>query len=106
MQGSSRLYEKLNIYGNDWETNDGTCIRDYIHVMDLADAHLSALNYLSKNKKQIIDINIGTGKGTSVLELVRGFAQLIVAKYHLFFAKDVQVIYLVWLQITIKQLLF
>ena len=70
------IYEKLNIYGNDWETNDGTCIRDYVHVMDLADAHLSALNYLSKNKKQIIDINIGTGKGTSVLELVGRFCSV------------------------------
>ena len=55
MQLAQGIYEKLNVYGNDWETNDGTCIRDYIHVMDLADAHLSALKYLSNNKKQIID---------------------------------------------------
>lgn len=68
--------EELLIYGNDWPTKDGTCIRDYIHVMDLADAHLAALKYLENNKAQIININIGTGKGTSVLELVRIFSSI------------------------------
>tara|TARA_B100000242_G_C42962008_1_gene446188 strand:- start:16 stop:984 length:969 start_codon:yes stop_codon:yes gene_type:complete len=63
----------LNIFGNDWPTVDGTCIRDYIHVMDLAEAHLSALNFLFKNKPQILSLNIGTGIGTSVLELVNIF---------------------------------
>ena len=66
-------YEKLEVYGNDWPTNDGTGIRDYIHVMDLADAHFLALNYLIKNEPEIISLNIGTGKGISVLELIKIF---------------------------------
>ncbi len=63
----------LKIYGNDWPTPDGTCIRDYIHIMDLASGHLSALNYLNDNKSQFITINLGTGSGTSVLELINSF---------------------------------
>ena len=65
--------KELKIFGNDWPTKDGTCIRDYIHIMDLAEAHCLALEYLFKNKSQIIDLNIGTGIGTSVLELVNKF---------------------------------
>ena len=64
---------KLNIYGNDWPTHDGTCVRDYIHVMDVANAHIAALEYLNINKPQIINLNVGTGKGTSVLELIESF---------------------------------
>lgn len=63
----------LKIFGNDWPTKDGTCIRDYIHVMDLAEGHLKALNFLFKNESQIIKLNIGTGKGKSVLELIKTF---------------------------------
>jgi UDP-glucose 4-epimerase len=61
----------LTVFGNDYDTPDGTCIRDYIHVMDLADAHVAALNYL-RNKDGAIEneFNIGTGKGTSVKELI------------------------------------
>jgi len=70
---ASGKYDRLNIYGNDWPTPDGTGIRDYIHVMDLADAHISALNYLLNNNSQILNLNIGTGIGTSVLELVETF---------------------------------
>ncbi len=70
------ISKSLKIYGNDWETPDGTCIRDYIHVMDLAEAHISALDYLSNNKPQIINMNIGTGKGTSVLELINKFNEI------------------------------
>ena len=66
----------FTIHGNDWPTKDGTCVRDYIHVMDLAEAHLSALKYLNKNKSQIININVGTGIGTSVLELVNSFSEI------------------------------
>lgn len=69
-------YEYLSIFGNDWPTKDGTCIRDYIHVMDLADAHLAALNFLSSNKPQIIPFNIGTGHGTSVKEIVEKFMEI------------------------------
>jgi UDP-glucose 4-epimerase len=60
---------KISVFGNDYETEDGTCIRDYIHVNDLADAHLKAINYLnSKNKSAVI--NLGTGKGSSVFEII------------------------------------
>ena len=64
------IRNKLLIYGNDYETDDGTGTRDYIHVVDLAEGHLSAL----KSYKSAINIyNLGTGKGTSVLELVNAF---------------------------------
>ncbi len=58
----------LNIYGNNYPTKDGTCIRDYIHVTDLADIHIKGLSYLVKNKKSFI-LNCGYGKGYSVLQL-------------------------------------
>ncbi len=61
------------IYGRDWPTYDGTCIRDYIHIMDLADAHFAAHQFLTKNYPQILNLNIGTGQGTSVLELIEKF---------------------------------
>ena len=67
------LISKLSIFGNDWPTRDGTCIRDYIHVMDLAEGHVQALNFLLENKACFININLGTGKGTTVLELVKAF---------------------------------
>ena len=70
------IYEKLHVYGNDWPTFDGTGIRDYIHVMDLADSHISALEYLYNNDPQILDLNIGTGIGTSVLELINTFQEV------------------------------
>ncbi len=69
-------YKYLTIFGDDWPTPDGTCIRDYIHVMDLANAHTATLEYLFDNKPQIINLNIGTGIGTSVLELVRYFQSI------------------------------
>lgn len=65
----------LNIYGNDYPTIDGTGVRDYIHVVDLARGHIKALERLDKNKG--IDIyNLGTGKGYSVLELVQAFEKV------------------------------
>ena len=63
----------LKIFGRDWPTKDGTCIRDFIHVMDLAEAHLESLKYLHKNESNYLILNVGTGKGTSVLELVKAF---------------------------------
>ncbi len=69
-------YSRLSIFGNDWPTKDGTCIRDYIHIMDLAEAHVAALDFLNKNIPQIIALNIGTGKGTSVLEIIDKFVQV------------------------------
>ncbi len=68
--------EKLLVFGNDWATKDGTCIRDYIHVVDLANAHKCALDFLFNNKPQNLDLNIGTGKGTSVLELINTFSKV------------------------------
>lgn len=62
----------LNIYGNDYPTPDGTAIRDYIHVMDLAEAHLKALRYILE-KTGCFVWNLGTGKGYSVLEIVQQF---------------------------------
>ena len=68
--------KKIEIFGSDWPTKDGTCIRDYIHVMDLAEGHLLALNYLINSKPQILTLNLGTGKGTSVLELIKVFEKV------------------------------
>ncbi|PKL00406.1 MAG: UDP-glucose 4-epimerase GalE [Tenericutes bacterium HGW-Tenericutes-1] len=65
--------EKLQIYGNDYNTPDGTGIRDYIHVVDLAKGHVSALE---SNRTGINIYNLGTGKGTSVLELVNAFEKV------------------------------
>ena len=66
---------ELEIYGNDWRTIDGTGVRDYIHVMDLAEGHIAALELILKSKNNSIQINLGTGQGTSVLELVNCFAK-------------------------------
>ncbi len=67
--------EKLTVYGNDYDTFDGTGVRDYIHVADLARAHLAAVEYVEKNKGCEV-FNIGTGKGTSVLELIKAFEKI------------------------------
>ena len=63
--------EYLNIFGNDYDTADGTGVRDYIHVVDLALAHLSALSEKKLNRFEVL--NVGGGKGTSVLELIKSF---------------------------------
>ena len=67
---------ELKIYGNDWPTKDGSGVRDYIHVMDIAEGHLRALEFLNKNTPQIINLNLGTGNGTSVIELVKTFEKV------------------------------
>ena len=59
----------MNVFGRDYETKDGTCVRDYIHVDDLASAHLSALTYLEQHNKSEI-FNVGYGRGYSVLEVI------------------------------------
>ena len=64
---------KLNVFGNDWPTRDGTGIRDYIHIMDLAEGHIKTLEFLMKNQTETINLNLGTGIGTSVLELIETF---------------------------------
>ena len=63
---------KLSVYGKDYDTKDGTCIRDFIHVSDLAEIHLKVLLKVSKNNKSVI-LNCGYGKGFSVLEVVNNF---------------------------------
>ncbi|MGY0559800.1 UDP-glucose 4-epimerase GalE [Luteimonas sp. A277] len=64
--------ERLAVFGGDWPTVDGTGVRDYLHVMDLAHAHADALDFLVREKRSAA-INLGTGRGTSVLELVSAF---------------------------------
>ncbi len=68
--------ECLTIFGDDYDTPDGTCIRDYIHVVDLAKAHVNALQWLEKNPGACDTFNIGTGNGHSVLELVNSFEKV------------------------------
>ena len=74
-QTAAGIHEKLTVFGNDYNTPDGTCIRDYIHVLDLAKAHIVALEYLIKKRNQdnYSIYNIGTGKGSSVLEVIDSF---------------------------------
>ena len=69
---------KLNVFGNDYPTIDGTGVRDFIHVTDLAQGHVAALNYLERQVVPVgfLPINLGTGKGTSVLELVTVFSNV------------------------------
>ena len=71
---------KINIYGNDYKTKDGTCIRDYIHVSDLADIHIKTLKRINKLNKSIV-LNCGYGKGISVLRIVNEFKKF--SKEHL-----------------------
>lgn len=62
--------EELKLFGTDYDTKDGTCVRDYIHITDLAQAHIEALNYLFKNKKSHV-LNCGYGEGNSVKEVIK-----------------------------------
>jgi UDP-glucose 4-epimerase len=64
--------EFLSVYGGDWPTHDGTGVRDYIHVVDLARGHVKALNHLT-HKNQSLTVNLGAGKGYSVLDVVKAF---------------------------------
>lgn len=64
---------KLTIFGNDYNTPDGTCIRDFIHVLDLSDAHVFCMKKLLESKEMFNIYNIGTGKGSSVLELIKTY---------------------------------
>ena len=72
------LREQLSVFGNDYPTEDGTCIRDYIHVVDVAKAHVVALQRLlqNKNEKNYEVFNLGTGKGSSVLEVIESFERV------------------------------
>lgn len=74
-QTAAGIREKLRVFGNDYNTPDGSCIRDYINVVDLAKAHVVAIDRLieGQNKKNIEFFNLGTGNGSSVLEILNGF---------------------------------
>lgn len=67
--------DRLDIFGNDYNTPDGTCIRDYIHVVDLARAHVLALNYLLEGENNLV-VNLGSGRGTSIKEIVDAIERL------------------------------
>jgi UDP-glucose 4-epimerase len=69
MEGAAGMREEVRIFGNDYDTPDGTCIRDYIHVNDLATGHAMALDYISKNNKSLI-LNLGSENGSSVMEVL------------------------------------
>ena len=69
MEVACGMREKMKIFGNDYDTRDGTCIRDYIHVTDLAVAHVKALEWIAKNDKSLT-VNLGSEKGTTVTEMV------------------------------------
>lgn len=76
MQTAAGVREKLSVWGNDYPTEDGTAVRDYIHITDLAKAHVAALKKLLNDNSEntVIDVyNLGTGKGSSVLEVVKAF---------------------------------
>jgi UDP-glucose 4-epimerase len=74
-QTAAGIRKELSVFGNDYNTPDGSCIRDYINVVDLARAHVAAVNYLlnRKNEESVEAFNIGTGRGLSVLELIALF---------------------------------
>lgn len=67
--------EFLTVFGNDYDTPDGTGVRDYLHVMDLAEGHLSAISYMEKKKSGLFIFNLGTGKGYSVLDMVKAMGK-------------------------------
>ncbi len=67
---------EFKIHGNDYNTTDGTAIRDYIHVVDLVDAHIKALEYMEKSQINFDIFNLGTGKGSSVLEVIKSFEEV------------------------------
>jgi len=77
-QTAMGLREKLSVFGNDYPTPDGTCIRDYIHVVDLAKAHVVALQRLlnKQNLEKVEAFNLGTGTGSSVLEVIQAFEKV------------------------------
>ncbi len=76
-QTAAGMREQLTVFGNDYDTSDGTCVRDYIHVMDLAEAHVAALKSIINSESNTYDVyNVGTGRGNSVLELIRTFEEV------------------------------
>lgn len=72
------MRQELSVYGDDYPTSDGTCVRDYIHVVDLAKAHVAAMKRLlqNKNKEKVETFNVGTGTGSTVLEVIKTFEKV------------------------------
>lgn len=77
-QTAAGMRAELSVFGDDYDTEDGTAVRDYIHVVDLAKAHIAALQRLmnKNNKKKFEYFNVGTGKGSSVLEIIKSFEKV------------------------------
>ncbi|MEN2283927.1 UDP-glucose 4-epimerase GalE [Algoriphagus sp. SE2] len=76
-QTAAGIREKITVFGDDYDTEDGSCIRDFIHVMDLADAHVKALSYLNEQDDDFYDVfNVGTGNGNTVLEIIKTFEKV------------------------------
>ncbi len=69
------IEKNIKVFGNDWNTNDGTCVRDYIDVMDLSEGHILALESVIQKNKSFLNLNLGTGKGISVLNLINAFEE-------------------------------
>src|SRR3546814_13328219 len=66
---------RLQVFGKDYNTPDGTGVRDYIHVLDLAQGHVAALRHCRQAKQELLTVNLGTGTGYSVLDMVQAFEQ-------------------------------
>lgn len=76
-QTAAGKHKKLTIFGNNYDTPDGSCIRDFIHVVDLAQAHIATFDYLEKKSSPFYDVfNVGTGKGNSIIETVKLFEKV------------------------------
>lgn len=71
-QAAAGLRDELSVFGDDYDTVDGSGVRDYIHVVDLANGHVAALDYLNNND-DMLTVNLGTGQGVSVLQIIRAF---------------------------------
>lgn len=69
-------HNELEVFGGDWPTLDGSAIRDYIHVMDLAEGHRAALEVIQREGPQLLTVNLGSGKGHSVLEVIESFQKV------------------------------
>ena len=102
MSFNGKIKPKINIYGNNYKTKDGTCIRDYIHVSDIAKIHFLVLKKINR-KKNLLYLNCGYGKGISVLEAINEFQKQILEKnLKLILKEEEKVIWKKLLQITQK----
>jgi len=75
-QSAAEMIGPIQVFGTDYDTPDGSCLRDFIHVLDLADAHIKSLNYTQLMDEPLEIFNVGTGRGTSVLELINSFEKV------------------------------